>query len=112
MEIDDGLKQYISYDTAVLAKKKGITVNGLTPLAVDLTQSELQRILRTKYKIDVCVYPVELVINDKTVEQEEYEYTYWIFVKGKKHYPLSTQVHEGFEITFEHALERALNIIP
>lgn len=72
---------------------------------------EIQDWLRKEHKIDVCVYPVELIKGNKSIEQDKCEYTYWIFIKGAKEFPLSSQIHDTFEVTLEHALNRALNLI-
>lgn len=143
--------QYISFETAILAKEKGFSFdvdlddyidngglmffgqnyknkNYKLPLSllfwhtspntqqwVDLnlpcpTQSLLKKWLRDKYNIDIVVYPVQMKINDKIIEQfSNIEYSYYFFKNGIQFDVFDNP--DTYEKILEKGLIKALNLI-
>lgn len=75
------------------------------------TNGVLQSWLREKHHIDVIPYPIESLSNDKPIECEELQYSYWVFVKGVKKFVDTTKIFDSYEDAFEYGLVDALNLI-
>ena len=94
-------EQYITFETAKLAKEKGCKNSlGLTPLAFDCTQASLQKWLREVHNIHIQI--IFLPINNRFI--------FAIYKYGKEDIE-SVLEYETYEFALEEALQEALKLI-
>ena len=94
-------EQYITFETAKLAKEKGCKNSlGLTPLAFDCTQASLQKWLREIHNIHIQT--IFLTLNNR--------YVFAIYKHGEDDIE-SVLEYETYELALEAALQEALKLI-
>lgn len=99
-------EQYITFETAKLAKEKGCKNSlGLTPLAFDCTQASLQKWLREVHNIHIVI----------TLEFSESLKELWYYgllsIKGNEINELGDEGYTTYELALEAALQEALKLI-